>query len=153
MIIHTEGDIIRSPHHVLVNTVNCKGVMGAGLALGFAKKYPTLVAPYQKACRTEELVPGGLFIWTAPDGRRIVNFATKGDWRHKSQYAWIKSGLHELADFLTSDPHLFVATVALPRLGCGLGGLDWRFVSEMVEDILGPVPQDIWVYTHVKGGK
>jgi O-acetyl-ADP-ribose deacetylase (regulator of RNase III) len=130
MIIRLHGDLLTSQAAVLVNPVNCVGVMGKGLARAFAGRFPSLVAPYRAACRHGLLRPGGVqFVPLPQAGRCVANLATKDHWRDPSRYAWIQAGLEALIAGLRSRG---APSVALPPLGCGLGGLDWARVRPLI---------------------
>ena len=123
------ADIFSLDANILVNPVNCRGVMGAGLARQFALRYPSILAPYERACSTKQLVVGGVLM-TTPDEDptiRIANFATKDHWRFPSQIAWIERGVHNLVATL-DEP----SSIAIPQLGCGLGGLQWMDVLKAI---------------------
>ena len=125
------GDIWAFTSTVRVNTVNCVGVMGRGIALDFKDRYPRMFMAYAKACKAGELHPGGVFDWTSPaDGVRILNVATKDHWRDPSQYEWIRMGLKNIKLALATYPG--IAKVALPAMGCSNGGLKYEIVREMV---------------------
>lgn len=131
---------------MLVNPVNLMGVMGKGLALQFKKEFPKNFVDYQIACAYKKIRIGipSIFI---EDGYKIVNFPTKNDWREPSHITYIIQGLKHLR-FLID---LFKPkSVALPRLGCGLGGLDWVDVREAIEAQLGDLDVDIFVYGEEK---
>lgn len=130
MIEYRQGDIFESGADLLVNPVNCKGIMGAGLALQFKKRFPENYAAYRQYCLEGKLKPGGTFVFES-----IVNLATKDDWRKPSQLEWIESGLASLSTRSVLLAALFrnPYTVALPALGCGHGGLKWEQVKPMIE--------------------
>ena len=128
-----EGDILRADAEALVNTVNCVGFMGRGIAAQFKRAYPANFEVYRKACIEEEVVPGRLLITetgelTGP--RYIVNFPTKRHWRAKSRIEDIEAGL----EALVSDVRVRgIRSIAIPPLGCGLGGLRWADVRPRIE--------------------
>lgn len=131
---HHTGNILCSDAHILVNTVNCVGVMGAGLAKQFKARYPDMFHHYKQACQTGRLKPGGLHIWHQGRERIIVNFPTKNDWHKPSEYAWIEQGLVKLNRWLEANPHY--SAIAIPPLGAGLGGLDKTRVLAQIETLL-----------------
>jgi O-acetyl-ADP-ribose deacetylase (regulator of RNase III) len=143
MIEFTKGDMFDVPVNVRVNTVNCKGVMGAGIALAFKNRYPDMFEDYQEACREGRVRPGTLHVWKSPVGDCIINFPTKRDWRDPSRYEDILAGLDALRNYLRQEGPV---SVALPALGCGHGGLDWRKVAPMIEDSLGDLDAHIFVF-------
>jgi putative DNA methylase len=143
MIQFTKGDLFERPADIRVNTVNCVGVMGAGVALAFKTRYPDMFRDYKKACARGDVQPGKLHIWRGLTGEQIVNFPTKRHWREKSRYEDIQSGLIALRDYLAKQG---AVTVSLPALGCGHGGLDWNRVSKMIGESLDGLAATILVF-------
>lgn len=143
MIEFTKGDMFKVPVDARVNTVNCAGVMGAGVALAFKKRYPEMFKDYEHACRAGSVRPGNLHIWKSLEGDWIINFPTKRDWQDRSRYEDIRSGLDALRTYLREQGPI---SVALPALGCGHGGLDWNLVSAMIKDKLGDLEARILVF-------
>ena len=143
MIEFVHGDMFVAPADIRVNTVNCVGVMGAGVALAFKQLYPEMFKEYQHACKSGQIRPGKLHVWRSLTGDWIINFPTKRHWRESSRYEDIEEGLDALRDYLNP---LGQVTVALPALGCGHGGLDWKRVSLMIEHKLGGLPAKVNVY-------
>ncbi len=146
MIRYTSGDILRSEADALVNTVNCVGVMGRGIALQFKKAFPRNFDEYKAACDRGEVVPGKMFITerralTTP--RFIVNFPTKRHWRGKSRIEDIETGLIALREEINSRG---IQSIAIPPLGSGLGGLNWKEVRDRIESTLGDESVDIIVF-------
>lgn len=139
-IHYLNGDLVRDDAEALVNTVNCVGVMGKGLALGFKQRFPAMFDAYRVACNRGEVRTGQMHLWDNPDAdvwpgqpQLVVNFPTKQHWRNPSRMEWIESGLEDLADVIR-EQHL--STIAIPPLGCGLGGLAWNEVLRLIERIL-----------------
>lgn len=151
MIISTQGDILRDDSEAIVNTVNCVGVMGRGIALQFRSAYPENYKAYEKACQREEVQPGRMFVFetgelTGP--RYIVNFPTKRHWRGKSRMEDIDAGLKALVEVLREKK---IHSIALPPLGSGLGGLDWSQVRPRIEAALGAL-EDVKVSIYEPAG-
>ncbi len=136
MITITQGDILRANADALVNTVNCVGVMGRGIALQFKKAFPENFKRYKVVCDNKELQPGKMFIYDL--GRLhtphyVINFPTKRHWRGKSRMEDIDAGLQTLvAEVRRRNIH----SIAIPPLGCGLGGLRWEDVRAKIEDAM-----------------
>ena len=133
MIELTQGNILKADAEALVNTVNCVGFMGKGIALQFKKAYPENFDAYHKACAAGEVQPGRMFIFdlhSMLNPKYVVNFPTKRDWRANSRYEDIESGLKAL---VAEVRRLGIRSIAMPPLGCGLGGLDWNKVRPMIE--------------------
>ena len=125
MIEYRSGDILKSEAEALVNTVNCVGVMGRGVALQFKNAFPENFKAYAAACKREQVQPGRMFVFetgqlTPP--RYIINFPTKRHWRGKSRIEDIEAGLVALVAEIRARR---IRSIALPPLGAGLGGLDW----------------------------
>ena len=140
MIQYTRGNILDSEAEAFVNTVNCVGVMGRGIALQFKKAFPENFKAYAAACRRKEVQPGRLFVFetgqlTPP--RLIINFPTKRHWRGKSRIEDIEAGLEALSRLIQDRA---IRSIALPPLGCGLGGLNWPDVRHRMEAALGGLP-------------
>lgn len=143
MLEFTQGDMFETPADIRVNTVNCVGVMGAGVALAFKQRYPEMFKDYQRACKDGRVRPGRMHVWKSLEGDWIVNFPTKRDWRDPSCYEDIDAGLDDLRAYLESVGQV---TVALPALGCGHGGLDWDRVSGMIQNKLGDIDARVLVF-------
>jgi O-acetyl-ADP-ribose deacetylase (regulator of RNase III) len=141
MIEFKQGNLLEENAEALVNTVNCVGVMGKGIALQFKQAFPENFRQYEKACRASEVQPGRMF--TVPTGslfypRYIINFPTKRHWRGKSKIEDIKSGLKAL---IAEVQQLGISSIAIPPLGCGNGGLDWAEVKPLIESTFAELPE------------
>lgn len=138
------ADIRTDQARLLVNTVNTVGVMGAGVAKAVRLRYPGVMPPYKAACTHTDprrrLEPGTLHLYAAPDGRLVVNMATKRDWRDPSAYDWVGAGLVYL-NRLLCEKRTEIRSVLLPPPGCGHGGLDWGAVNRMVRTYLRPAAE------------
>jgi O-acetyl-ADP-ribose deacetylase (regulator of RNase III) len=133
MIRFKTGNLFDSNAEALVNTVNCVGVMGRGVALQFKQAYPDNFKAYAAACERGQVQPGRMFVFdtgelTAP--RWIINFPTKRHWRGKSRIEDIEAGL---AALVSEVQRRGIRSIALPPLGAGLGGLDWNSVRPLIE--------------------
>lgn len=141
MIEPAHGNLLTVEAQALVNAVNCVGSMGKGIALQFKQVFPDNFKAYEAACAAGKVVPGRMLIHDnggMVPPRRIVNFPTKRHWRDKSRLEDIASGL----DALIADvKRLGIRSIALPALGCGLGGLDWAVVRPMIEDAFSVFPE------------
>jgi O-acetyl-ADP-ribose deacetylase (regulator of RNase III) len=127
------GDILASNAEALVNTVNCVGIMGRGIALQYKKKFPANFRAYAAACERGDLQPGRMFVFatgwlTGP--KYIINFPTKRHWRGDSRLEDIESGLAALRNVILERG---IQSIAIPPLGSGLGGLDWTQVRSRIE--------------------
>ena len=137
MIAYKKGDIFSEDVDALVNSVNCVGVMGRGIALQFKQKFPANFRAYKKACERGEVKPGKMFVFDT-DGRSasprfIINFPTKRHWRSKSRIEDIETGLEFLADVIRARD---IGSIAIPALGSDLGKLSWDDVRPRVEAAL-----------------
>lgn len=123
------GDIFRSAAQTLVNPVNTHGVMGGGLALEFRRRFPDMFQDYVQRCRRGEVRIGKPYIWHSPAGQNVLNFPTKDDWKSPSRLEYIAEGLRYLVDH---HLEMGITSLAVPALGCGLGGLEWRVVRPLM---------------------
>jgi O-acetyl-ADP-ribose deacetylase (regulator of RNase III) len=140
MIEITRGDILRDGAEALVNSVNCVGIMGRGIALQFKREYPDNFRAYAEACKREDVQPGRLFVYvtgqlTGP--RYIINFPTKRHWRGRSRMEDIEAGLRALVEEIRRRK---ITTIAIPPLGAGEGGLEWADVRPRIEAALSHLP-------------
>ena len=134
------GDLLSQKVDAIVNTVNCVGVMGKGIALQFKRKWPKNFRAYETACKAGEVRPGKMFVFDAGGllrPRFIINFPTKKHWRGKSEIEFIHTGL---IDLVYRIKELRISSIAIPPLGCGNGGLDWGEVRPMIESALSELP-------------
>ena len=130
MIEFVTGNIFDSGADCLINTVNCEGFMGKGIAYQFKMRFPKNNIDYVKACKSGKLRIGTIHYYKE-DGIWIVNFPTKDKWREKSKIDYIEKGLDLLVKFITEyKPKV----IAIPPLGCGNGGLDWNVVKSIIID-------------------
>jgi len=147
MIRFKEGNLLNDDVEALVNTVNCVGVMGRGIALQFKKKYPENFTDYSKACKDKSVKIGSMFIHRTNNlmnPKYIINFPTKDHWRGKSQLKYIQDGLKDLQKTIKE---LKIKSISIPPLGCGLGGLDWQVVKSIIESNLFMLDDvDITIY-------
>ena len=150
MIEYKTGDIISEDAEALVNTVNCVGVMGRGVALQFKKAFPDNFDAYAAACKQGAVQPGRLFVFETGRmcPRYIINFPTKRHWRGKSRMEDIEAGLVALTREIRERN---IGSIALPPLGSGLGGLDWAAVRPRIEARLGEY-NDLKVVVFEPGG-
>jgi len=140
VIEYKQGDILTEDVEALVNTVNCVGFMGRGIALQFKKAWPDNFKAYAAACRGKRVQPGRMFVFDTgqlTNPRYIINFPTKRHWRGKSRLEDIEAGLEALADEVRERN---IRSIAIPPLGAGLGGLDWEDVRPRIERIVEKLP-------------
>lgn len=141
MIYYTKKSIFNMQTDAIVNTINCKGFMGKGIALEFSLRYPDLLIKYQKKCQKNEINIGKMFYYKT-DNQIIVNFPTKDDFKLPSQYDWIKKGIK---DFKNTYKFHNIASIAFPPLGCGNGELNFNIVKKIIEEELVMEPIDIYI--------
>lgn len=137
MTIRTKtGDMFAEPVEALVNTVNCVGVMGKGVALEFKNRWPANFRAYKLLCDAKGLKPGQMFVFDTKElfisegPRYLINFPTKAHWRSKSKIEYIEDGLDALVEAIREYG---ITSIAIPPLGCGNGGLDWADVRPVIE--------------------
>lgn len=139
MIEYKCGNILHDEAEALVNTVNCVGVMGRGIALQFKNAFPENFKAYVSACKSNEIRAGNMFVFETgqlANPRYIINFPTKRHWRGKSRMEDIRAGLKSLVKTI----HQYdIRSIAIPPLGSGLGGLDWSEVKACIEVAVAPL--------------
>ncbi|AXS38877.1 macro domain-containing protein [Breoghania sp. L-A4] len=136
MIKFKSGNILNEDAEAIVNTVNCVGIMGRGIALQFKNDFPANFKAYKAACDREEVQPGKMFVFetgTFTNPKFIINFPTKRHWRGKSRMEDIDTGLKALVKEIRDRG---IRSIAIPPLGSGLGGLNWSDVRQRIEENL-----------------
>lgn len=139
MITASHGNLLDAGTDALINTVNTVGVMGKGIALQFKRAFPAMFKDYAKAAKNGELQLGSMHVWPTQqlDGPRfIINFPTKGHWKSASRLPDIERGLDDLVRVIRA---LDIRSIAVPPLGCGNGGLDWKVVEPLIRAKLAPL--------------
>jgi O-acetyl-ADP-ribose deacetylase (regulator of RNase III) len=135
------GDLLKQQNvDAIVNTVNCVGVMGKGIALQFKNKWPANYAAYKAACNSGRVQTGRMFVFDSGGlvkPHYIINFPTKKDWREKSKIEYIRDGL---VDLIEQVRRLNIRSIAIPPLGCGNGGLNWAIVRGLIEGAFSELP-------------
>ena len=140
MVEFKQGNLLEENMEALVNTVNCVGVMGKGIALQFKQAFPENFKQYKKACDAKQVQPGQMFttyIGQLFPPKYIINFPTKRHWKEKSKIEYIESGLKVL---VKEVKQLNIRSIAIPPLGCGNGGLNWEVVKPMIVDACAEFP-------------
>lgn len=135
------SDIAESKSSCIVNTVNCVGVMGKGVAKAVKKKFPWSVSPYVEHCKNNLLSPGDILpvSLTVESKQKVIHYptiihaATKDHWRRMSKLEWVESCLIRINEYLTINR---VKSISIPKLGCGLGGLEWKIVEQLYDKYL-----------------
>jgi len=140
MIDEGKGNLLQAEAEALVNTVNCVGFMGKGIALQFKQAFPENYEAYHRACEAGEVRPGRMFIFktgSMVNPKYIINFPTKRHWRGDSKIEDIEAGLKALSEEVR---RLGIKSIAVPPLGCGLGGLSWSVVGPMITKAFSQLP-------------
>lgn len=144
MVQFVTGTVFDQKVDAIVNTINVVGVMGAGLALEFAMRYPKMLKKYEEQCKEKILTVGQVYYYNdylEEEGRYIINFPTKWHFKYPSQLEWIEQGLDH---FVKTYQCMGIQSVAFPKLGTRNGGLNWDVVKALMEKYLAPL--DILVY-------
>ena len=137
-IVPGHGDMLAADVDAMVNAANTVGVMGKGLALQVKRAFPDVFAAYARACKAGEVEVGRMHVVRrATPPRVVINFPTKQHWRQPSQLAFVRDGLRDLIAHVRA---LSIASIAVPPLGCGLGGLAWRDVEPLIVDAFAALP-------------
>ena len=135
MVTVQKGDLLTSSAQTLVNTVNCVGIMGKGVALAFKQQFPDMFKDYVRRCERHEVQLGKPYLYKRVVRPWIINFPTKDHWRSVSRLEDIVEGLRYLESHINEWG---IDSLAVPPLGCGQGQLDWP--------VVGPT-----LYRHLKG--
>lgn len=148
MIRLRNGDLLASSAQTLVNTVNCVGVMGKGIALDFRNKHPEMYRDYRRRCSERSVRPGEPYLYDSSDVPLILNFPTKNHWKSPSKISYLHKGLQILVE---NYKEWGIKSIAVPPLGCGNGGLDWNEVGPVIYDYLTKldIPVELFVPPHV----
>jgi O-acetyl-ADP-ribose deacetylase (regulator of RNase III) len=142
LIQYLKGDILKSKAQTIVNPVNCKGYMGKGLALAFKEHYPDMFVVYREECRTGKLRIGKPTLYSNSTPW-ILNFPTKNHWRDSSKLGYIEEGLQFV---VANYKQLGIGSIALPKLGAGLGTLSWDEVGPLMARYLSQLDIDVYIY-------
>lgn len=140
------GNIFNSKAQTIVNTINCVGVMGKGIALVFKLRYPMMFDIYQKYCYEHLIEIGKLWLYKGePDTPWVLNFPTKTHWKLPSEYVYIERGLQK---FVETYEEKGITSIAFPLLGANNGGLDKEKVLDLMTNYLNKcnIPIEIYIY-------
>lgn len=144
MIKKIKGNIFNTNCEVIVNPVNCVGVMGKGLALEFKLLYPNMMDKYLKFCENKELEIGKIAI-IKEENKKIILFPTKTNYSLPSKMEYIEKGLLKIKECYKEKG---IKSIAFPQIGSGLGGLNWFEVESLIENILGSTDLEIELYSY-----
>ena len=145
MINFITGNILESNADAIVNPVNCEGYMGKGLAYQIKKQYPKTYEDYSVACKQGRLKIGQIHCFKENE-KMIINFPTKDKWRAKSKISYITDALQQLIHLLRDSN---IKSIAIPPLGCGLGGLNWEEVKQILLEYLEPIACTLDIYINL----
>lgn len=137
------GDLFESKCSTIVNTVNCVGVMGKGIALEFKKRYPEMFMDYVLKCNRGDVKPGLPYVYQNSEGVSVLNFPTKDHWRSPSRLSYVIDGLDW---FIENYERYNIESIAFPPLGCGNGGLSWSTVGPIMYQKLSKLPIQVEIY-------
>lgn len=141
--LELRGNLFNSKAEAIVNTVNCHGVMGKGIALEFRRRYPAMFLEYTMACKQGEVLPGKIWSYKECD-KWILNFAVKDHWRYPAKFFWVENTLKE---FRILYKAIGIQSVAFPLMGAANGGLPLDEVQALMKKYLEPLPDlDVEVY-------
>ena len=146
MVNFLDGNMFELKSKYLINTVNCVGVMGKGIALQFKNRYPEMFIEYKRQCEEGKIDIGLPYIWENNDmfdPVTIINLPTKMHWKDPSKLIFIQKGLNWLEEYFKDKPD---SSINMPALGCGCGGLDWDTVKHMIHEQLNPLEATFYVY-------
>ncbi len=144
MLTYHRTSALDSNAQTVVNTVNCVGVMGKGIAAEYKDRYPEMFKAYKVICDNGELSPGRLWLWKGPS-QWVLNFPTKVHWRQPSRLEWIEAGLEKFASEYETRG---ITEISFPRLGCGHGNLKWSDVKPLMERYLSCLPISVYVHDY-----
>ena len=144
MINFIQGNILESNAYAIVNPVNCEGYMGKGLAYQIKQQYPKTYEDYSIVCKQGGLSIGQIHCFKE-NQKMIINFPTKNKWRAKSNISYIIDALPAVVDFIIDNN---IKSIAIPPLGCGLGGLEWEEVKQILLEYLEPIAYKLEIYIY-----
>jgi len=145
-IKHFKGNIFNSKCQTIVNTVNCVGVMGKGIALVHKLRYPQMYLEYKEHCKNKLIKTGSLWLYTKQENAPwILSFPTKFHWKYPSKIEWIEQGLQK---FVETYEMKGITSIAFPLLGTHNGGLDTNEVKRLMDEYLNKCAIDIEIYDY-----
>jgi len=136
MIEYSSTTVFNTTMQTIVNTINCVGIMGRGLALDFRLRYPGMYEDYRIRCNEKKVNIGIPYVYNGYDPLLILNFPTKLDWKHQSKIEWIEKGL---IYFVNNYEKEKILSIAFPKLGTNSGGLRWNDVKSLMENYLNKI--------------
>lgn len=155
MIHEVSGDILLSGAKAIAQGVAPNDDFMHGLALQLRERLPAMYKDFRHYCQTQHPKPGSLWTWMSSDGRYLVNLLTHdGVYAHgakpgRADLKHINHSLHALRQFVQKEN---IHSLALPRLCCGMNGLDWADVKPLIEHHLGDLGIPVYLYTTYQKG-
>lgn len=145
MITEKKGNIFNSECQTIVNTINCLGVMGVGIAFEYRLRYPEMYSKYQRLCEQQKIQIGTLWIYSIDASKKILNFPTKYDWKKPTKIEYLEMGLKKFVDTYQSKN---ITSIAFPLLGASHGGLSSDVSLSIMKQFLTKcdIPIEIWTY-------
>lgn len=147
MITFVNGDLFCSSMSTIVNTVNCVGVMGKGIAKQFKEMYPWMYENYVFLCREHQVKPGIPYPYEVTPFLTVINFPTKNHWRDPSKIEWIQMGLNIFVD---AYKQWEIKSIAFPALGCNNGNLRWDIVKPLMTEVLSKIDIPVEIYNPIE---
>ncbi len=145
-VSYIKGNIFTSKADVLVNPVNCVGVMGAGLALEFRLRYPEMYSKYIEICNKNLLNTGLLWLYKGHH-KQVLNFPTKNNWKNPTKEKYLIDGLRKFSETYQDKK---IKSIAFPLLGADKGGLTKESSLEIMMHYLKPLSLDVEIYEYDK---
>lgn len=150
-MIEKNGDVFTTTATYIGHGVNCRGVMGAGIAKTIRERFPQVYNEYKWVCNSAlGLAPGSYFVYPE-NGKLIVNLATQANPGPDATYEWVFTSLLRFSQAAVSKIKKNGNKVAIPELGCGIGGLEWPVVKKIIEAVEAAVPEieyEVWHYVN-----
>ena len=148
MIKYSKTTVFNVDVQTVVNTVNCVGVMGAGLALECKLRFPEMYKDYKKLCKENRVKTGKPYVYRCNNDFMVMNFPTKNHWKYPSKIEWLEEGLNY---FVTNYEGYEISSIAFPKLGSGRGKLDWKNVKPLMENYLKPLDMEVYICLDEEG--
>lgn len=145
MLTEYTGDLFTAHADALGHGVNCKGLMGKGIAKAFREQWPDMYSEYRLMCQEELLKPGLIYPWADKVGPTVINIATQEYPGPDASYEWVDAGVRNALAYMNQRG---LKSLAIPRIGCGIGGLEWPLVKDLIEVALQSWPElEVQVYS------
>lgn len=144
MLTIVTGDIFQSNTQTIVNTVNCVGAMGKGIALEYKKRYPKMYVQYKELCNQKLIDVGKLWLYKTEE-KWILNFPTKKHWRDSSKIEYLELGLKK---FISEYKNKGITSISFPLLGAQNGGINPKISLEIMQKYLSQCTIDVFIYNN-----